>query len=83
MKLPDDPRSPSLLQTIHLIAQPTEFLETCTRRYGAPFTLRVLGLNSPPVVFFSNPQAIQELFAVPSKQFDFSKGTDAGGGLRV
>lgn len=75
MKLPDGPRTPSLLQTTQLIAQPTTFLETCTRRYGDPFTLRVLGLNSPPVVFFSNPQAIQELFAVPSKQFDFGKAT--------
>ena len=75
MKLPDGPRTPSLLQTIHLIAQPTGFLETCAQRYGDPFTVRVLGLNSPPVVFFSNPQAIQELFTVPSKQFDFSKAT--------
>jgi len=75
MKLPDGPRTPFLLQTIHLIAQPTEFLDTCVKRYGDSFTLRVLGLNSPPVVFFSTPQAIQDIFAVPSKQFDFGKAT--------
>lgn len=75
MKLPDGPRTPFLLQTIHLIAQPTEFLDTCVKRYGDPFTLRVLGLKSPPVVFFSNPQAIQDIFTVPSKQFDFGKAT--------
>jgi len=75
MKLPDGPRTPSLVQTIHLIAQPTKFLDDCARRYGDPFTVRVLGFNSPPVVFFSHPQAIQEIFAVPAKQFDFKKAT--------
>jgi len=54
MKLPAGPRTPFLLQTLHLIAQPTKFLDTCVQRYGDPFTLRVLGLNSPPVVFFSH-----------------------------
>jgi len=75
MKLPDGPRTPSLLQTIQLIAQPTQFLDLCRERYGDPFTLRVLGLNSPPVVFFSQPQAIQDIFTLPSSQLDFRKAT--------
>lgn len=75
MKLPDEPRTPFLLQTLQLIAQPTKFLDTCAKCYGDPFTTRVLGLNSPPVVFFSNPQAIRDIFAVPSEQFDFKKAT--------
>ena len=75
MKLPDGSRTPSLLQTIQLIAQPTKFLDLCAQRYGDPFTVRVLGLNSPPVVFFSNPQAIQEIFSLPSSQLDFRKAT--------
>ncbi|HEY9708608.1 MAG TPA: cytochrome P450 [Oculatellaceae cyanobacterium] len=75
MKLPDGPSTPSLLQTIQLIARPTEFLDSCQERYGDPFTLRVLGLNSPPVVFFSHPKAIQEIFSLPSSQLDFRKAT--------
>jgi len=75
MTLPKEPRTPALLQTLHLIAQPTRFLETCAKQHGDPFTVRVLGLNSPPVVFFSHPQAIREIFAVPSEQFDFKKAT--------
>jgi cytochrome P450 len=75
MKLPDGPRTPSLLQTVQLIAQPTEFLDGCAERYGDTFTTRVLGLNSPPVVFFSNPQAIQDIFTLPSSQLDFRKAT--------
>jgi len=75
MKLPDEPRTPSLLQTLQLIAQPTVFLETCAKRYGDAFTTRVMGINSPPVVFFSNPQTIRDIFAVPSEQLDFKKAT--------
>jgi len=75
MKLPNGPRTPSLLQTLHLIAQPAKFLDDCAQRYGDPFTVRVLGFNSPPVVFFSSPQAIQEIFAAPAKQFDFKRAT--------
>ncbi|HEY9637178.1 MAG TPA: cytochrome P450 [Coleofasciculaceae cyanobacterium] len=75
MNLPDGPRTPSFLQTIQLIAQPTKFLDSCQERYGDPFTVRVLGLNSPPVVFFSHPQAIQDIFSLPSSQLDFRKAT--------
>ena len=75
MKLPDASGAPSLFQTIQLIAQPTAFLDSCIKRYGDPFTVRVLGLNSPPVVFFSDPLAIQEIFSLPSSQLDFRKAT--------
>jgi cytochrome P450 len=75
MKLPDGPRMPSLLQTVQLIARPTEFLDTCRERYGDPFTARVLGINSPPVVFFGNPQAIQEIFTLSPSKLDFGKAT--------
>lgn len=75
MHLPHGPQTPSLLQTVQLIARPTKFLDTCRERYGELFTTRVLGLNSPPVVFFGNPQAIQEIFALPSSKLDFRKAT--------
>lgn len=75
MKLPDGPQIPSLFQTLQLIAQPTQFLDTCRERYGDIFTTRVLGLNSPPVVFFGKPQDIQDIFAIPASQLDFRKAT--------
>lgn len=74
-KLPNEPKTPALLQTLQLISTPTKFLETCTKRDGDPFTVRVLGLNSPPVIFFSNPQTIKDIFAFPSEKFDFKKAT--------
>ena len=75
MKLTEANKTPALLQTLQLIANPIDFLNTCTNRYGDPFTVRVLGLNSPQVVFFSQPQAIKEIFAIPSEQFDYRKAT--------
>ncbi|ARV59285.1 cytochrome P450 [Nostocales cyanobacterium HT-58-2] len=65
----------SLLQTFRLIANPTQFLEDCANQYGDQFTVRVLGINSPPVVFLSHPQAIADCFAVPAKELDFKKAT--------
>ena len=75
MKLTEVNKTPALLQTLQLIANPIEFLNTCANKYDEPFAVRVLGLNSPPVVFFSQPQAIKEIFAIPSEQFDYRKAT--------
>jgi cytochrome P450 family 110 len=67
-------KTPALLQTLQLIADPIKFLNSASKD-SDPFTTRVLGLNSPPVVFFSHPQAIQEIFAIPAEQFDYKKAT--------
>ncbi|YAF98761.1 MAG: cytochrome P450 [Nodularia sp. CChRGM 3473] len=75
MKLPNELCTPAWLQTLQLIAQPTKFLETCAAKYGDIFTVRVLGFNSPPLVFFSHPQAISDCFAIPAKQLDFQQAT--------
>jgi len=73
--LPPGPRLPNLLQTARLIANPLGFLDDCAARYGDCFTLRVLGLNSPPVVFFSDPEAIQAIFTTLADQFEYGKVT--------
>ena len=73
--LPPGPRLPNLLQTARLIANPLGFLDDCSARYGDCFTLRVLGLNSPPVVFFSDPIAVQAIFTILADQFDYGKVT--------
>ena len=75
MKLPDGSRLPSLLQTLAIVAQPINFLESCAQKYGDTFTLRVLGINSPPVVFFSHPDSIQAIFTTLADSFEFGKVT--------
>lgn len=65
----------SLIQTLQLIANPINFFDNCTNKYGDTFSLQVLGVNSPPVVFFSSPQAINDCFAIPAQKLDFKKAT--------
>lgn len=75
MSLPDGPKLPALLQILQLLADPTEFLESCDRRYGSSFTLRVLGGSAPPVTFFSDPRSIQAIFTTLSGKFEMGKVT--------
>ncbi len=65
----------SLIQTLQLIANPINFFDNHAKKYGDTFSLRVLGINSPPVVFFSSPQAINDCFAIPANKLDFKKAT--------
>jgi cytochrome P450 len=64
-----------LLQTFQMIRQPIQFLEDCARDYGDSFTLRVLGVNSPPVVFLSQPSAIEAVFTTEAQAFELGKIT--------
>jgi len=66
---------PALLQTLSLVAQPIGFLDRCAQRYGDTFTTRVLGWQSPPVVFFGDPTAIAQIFTAPVGQFELGKVT--------
>jgi cytochrome P450 len=50
------------------IGGPTDYLHTTAGRYGDPFTMRV-GVF-PPLVMFSDPQAIQQLFTAEAGSFD-------------
>ena len=69
MKLPDGPKTAPWLQLIQWIADPLGYMETCAQGYGDVFTVR-LGRVFPPLVFVSNPQAIQEIFTADPKRFD-------------
>ncbi|WP_245939847.1 cytochrome P450 [Stenomitos frigidus] len=75
MPLPTGPQTPSLLQTLALVTQPIGFLERCAQRYGDTFTTRVLGWQSPPVVFFGDPTAIAQIFTAPAGRFELGKVT--------
>ncbi len=73
--LPDGPQGTGLLQTLQMISQPIQFLENCARSYGDRFTLKVLGVNSPPVVFLSHPAAIEAIFTTEAQAFELGKIT--------
>jgi len=71
MKLPAGPDL-SLFTIIQSIVNPLEYLENSWQRYGDPFTGRFPGF--PPIVAFSNPQAIQQIFTADPEQFECGKG---------
>lgn len=75
LTLPAGPATPALLQTLQLVADPIGFLESCFHQYGDTFTTRVLGWNSPPVVFFANPAAIGEIYTAAPEVFELGKVT--------
>lgn len=71
MKLPNGPKTSPWLQLSQWIAEPFNFMDRCAQAHGDTFTVR-LG-NLPPLVFFSNPQAIQEIFTADANQFDIGR----------
>ncbi len=64
--LPPGPRAPAVVQTLYWVRRPIPFMEECARRYGDCFTLRFLFPGAPgarqAIVFFSDPQAVKEVF---------------------
>ena len=66
MKLPNGPQTPKLVQMLQWIVSPMSFMENCAKRYGDIFTLQ---LNSP-VVFVSNPEALQQILSSDTKEFE-------------
>jgi len=64
--LPLGPKLPVLLQVLRWIRQPIPFMEACVRRYGECFTLRFP--KYPPVVFFTDPEAVKEIFTGDPEQ---------------
>ena len=67
MRLPDGPRSLSYLYMLRWIANPIKLLDECAQRYGDPFTLGLVG-PFRPTVFFSSPQALQQIFTASAEQ---------------
>ena len=65
------PRSSSLVQLMNWIFRPLDYQAECRRKYGDIFKLNLMGLPSFAVV--SDPQGIQEIFAVDAQQFDVGR----------
>lgn len=69
MQLPNGPQAPALWQTIHWIVNPFSYMEGCAQQYGDLFTVP-LGEKFAPLVFVSNPQALQQILTSDTKEFD-------------
>jgi len=73
MPLPDGPKSPKIWQMLHWITMPFSFMRSCHNRYGDCFTAGI-GHKFSPVVFFSNPQALQVILTNDDSELFDSPG---------
>ncbi|MBK8256098.1 MAG: cytochrome P450 [Polyangiaceae bacterium] len=62
-KLPPGPVLPAWVQTLRWAFQPIPFMEAARAQYGKVFTQRLVGF--PPLIHFSDPEAIKEIFTGP------------------
>ncbi len=58
--LPPGPRTPAAIQTALLLGRPVRLMESCRRRFGDTFTLRVARVGT--MVFVSDPASLKRLF---------------------
>lgn len=63
--LPPGPGAPALWQTLAWMARPGAFLQGVHRRFGDPATIRTYWTEQP-MVLFSGPDAVREVFALPA-----------------
>ena len=73
MSLPAGPKSPKIWQMLQWITTPFSFMRGCSDRFGDRFTVS-LSQNLPPVVFFSNPQALQVIMTSDDSELFDSPG---------
>ncbi|MDF5712642.1 MAG: cytochrome P450 [Rhizonema sp. NSF051] len=66
--LPDGPKVPTFLRRIKFLFQPLKYMEDFAKVYGDNFT--IWRRNGPGIIVFSHPQALQQIFAAASDQFD-------------
>jgi cytochrome P450 family 110 len=73
MSLPDGPKSPKIWQMLNWITMPVSFMRGCSHRYGEQFTA-TLTQKLPPIVFFSNPKALQVILTSDDSELFDSPG---------
>ncbi|WP_019500415.1 cytochrome P450 [Pseudanabaena sp. PCC 6802] len=69
MTLPNGPQAPTLLQLLQLRFNPTHYLEAANRRCPNLFALKS-AWNSNHLVIVNHPQALRQMFANETTQFD-------------
>ena len=65
--LPPGPRAPRALQTYLWLTRPTRVFDHCARRYGDPFSLRLLFAGD--MVYVADPDVVRDIFKGDPKVF--------------
>jgi len=70
--LPDGPATPRSLRLMKFIFRPIKYLDDYAKAYGDSFTIR--GSNNLPMVYFSQPEALQTIFTADTNQLESGRG---------
>ncbi|MBD2440105.1 cytochrome P450 [Nostoc sp. FACHB-110] len=73
--LPDGPKLPYWRRLIKFIAQPIEYVEDFAKVYGDNFTIWSNRENQ--LVYFSHPQALEEIFTADPSYFETGRGNQS------
>ncbi|MEA5625753.1 cytochrome P450 [Nostoc sp. UHCC 0251] len=71
--LPDGPQMPRWLRMIKFIGQPLKYMDDFAKIYGDTFTIRSTR-SDKHVVYFSQPQALEQIFTSDSSHFEAGRG---------
>ena len=71
--LPDGPQMPRWLRMIKFISQPVKYVDDFAQIYGDTFTIRS-SRSDNHLVYFSQPQALEQIFTADSRHFEVGRG---------
>ncbi|AVH73476.1 cytochrome P450 [Nostoc sp. 'Lobaria pulmonaria (5183) cyanobiont'] len=71
--LPDGPQMPRWLRMIKFISQPLKYVDDFAQTYGDTFTIRSSSSDNH-LVYFSQPQALEQIFTADSRHFEVGRG---------
>lgn len=71
--LPDGPQMPRWLRMIKFISQPLKYVDDFAQTYGDTFTIRS-NRSDNHLVYFSQPQALEQIFTADSRHFEVGRG---------
>ncbi|WP_425389065.1 hypothetical protein [Cylindrospermum stagnale] len=70
--LPDGPKMPRFLRMVKFIGQPVKYVEDFAKIYGDSFT--IWGRGDTHLVYFSQPEALEQIFTADSSHFEAGRG---------
>lgn len=71
--LPNGPQMPRWLRMIKFISQPVKYVDDFAKIYGDTFTIRSVHSDNH-LVYFSQPQALEQIFTADSSHFEVGRG---------
>ncbi|WP_193198253.1 cytochrome P450 [Nostoc sp. MG11] len=71
--LPDGPKMPRFLRLLKFIGQPVKYVDDFAKLYGDTFAIRS-SRGDNHIVYFSQPQALEQIFTADSSHFEVGRG---------